>query len=38
MYSATGLIKDTGMLSNPAQQSLDVFFIIFSTSSVCLLQ
>ena len=34
MYSATGLIKETGMLSNPMEQSFRMFFIIFSTSSL----
>lgn len=33
MYSATGLIMDTGILSNLVKQSLRTAFIIFSTSS-----
>ena len=34
MYSAKGLIKDIGALSNPVEQSLGMLFIIFSISSL----
>lgn len=37
MYSAKALIKNVGMLLNPVEQLLQIFFLIFSVLSHCLL-